>query len=187
MPQYTPETADLSAPRIESWVPPRTTTIVSPAWIGRRVTLPLQPTVWLPAYNWSDNTFKIVGNAITYYDAENTANASTYEPMRFIVEGEETTDKTDYRSKEAPQLSEYNITRNIEYYVDGKELITNIDFESLEISADAVVVIYTTTVDHVRVRINMRNQYQFNAQAPPIIDSYTLHLTPKMHLQVANT
>jgi hypothetical protein len=179
MPQFPPIYADLSAPNIAYWLPPREITERSPRWDGKTIWLSHQPIVWYDNYIWHEDRFRRVdGGSIVLGVADGTVNSKIYEPIVLTVAGTNALDKTNYRSKESPRLSDYSNTGIVEFYLNGKKLITNVYFEQLNVSRSTVSVQYTHLTDGVRVEAKMMAQSNGNS---PIIDDYTIHLYPQVH------
>jgi hypothetical protein len=174
---YPPEYADPTKLRITNWVPPRLVTEHAPRWEGRIIHLKHQPNVWYPAFNWDKNRFYGTNTLITNVDKD----ALGYVPITLTILGVEVTDKTDYRSFEKPQLSDWNITRRIEYYMDGRTLVTNVRFDRLELSPDSVLVQYTSVSDGIRLRCKMRSNKSSESNRTPEVESVSVNLQPGLH------
>ena len=182
MPQFPPEIANLSTPNLRSWIPPRTIKVVGPEFSGNTIYLPEQPSIWYSTYVWSSNTFKEVSaDTAAYYSPRADHSIGAHEPIRLQIEGNFLTDKTDYRSKEPPYLAEYGITRRIEYYLDGKKIITNVDLDTLNLNPDSIIVIYTATCGKIRLIIDLWKDQTSQTSKGPTIDSYTVHLYRAIH------
>jgi hypothetical protein len=174
---YPPEYADPTRQRIPAWIPPRRVTQNAPRWEGKVIYLKHQPTVWYPAYDWTNGNFYAIDTLITNVDTASTG----YAPVILTVDGIVVTDRTNYRSFEKPQLSDWDVTRRIEYYLDGRTLITNIRFDRLSISADAVLVEYTSVTDGVRIRGKLRNNTRSESNNSPEVESISINLQSGLH------
>ena len=181
MPNYPPDLVDLSAPRLVHWLSPRRMTEVGPTWIGHRITLSHQPFVWYPAYQWADNTFRATRARLPDVADIETAGYTPYAPIVLTVGGQTALDKTDYRSHEAPPLSDYTVTRRIEYYLDGRSLVTNATFATVALSLTGVVVTYTSVSTRVQIVARMRTNTTSQSTTAPNIDAYTVQLRPGLH------
>lgn len=181
MPNYPPDLVDLTAPRLTQWLSPRRLTDVGPAWIGHRITLSHQPLVWYPAYTWADNTFQATRDRLPDVAAIGTSGYTPYAPIVLTVEGQTATDRTDYRSNEAPSLSDYGITHRIDYYLDGRTLVTNVAFATLSIPRTAVTVTYTSLTTRVQIVARLRTNTTKQSTVAPSIDAYTVQVRPGLH------
>lgn len=183
MPEFPPEYADLSAPRLSSWIPPRTVTIIAPDWRLNTIVLPSQPVVLYENYVWDTNDFLYTSERLTNQVLATQSGAVKYTPVILTIEGEVATDRTDYRSNESPQMADYEVTRRVEYYLDGKRLHTNVEFERLNIDASTVIVKYTHITDAVALEIELRAQGTSGSDMGPAVDAYTIHMSPRVHPQ----
>lgn len=181
MPNYPPEMADLSAPRLVHWMPPRRVTEVGPTWSRHRITLTHQPLVWYPAYTWGSNTFQSTRDRLPDVAAATTPGYTAYAPVILTVGGAVATDRTNYQSAEAPALSDYTVTNRIDYYLDGRTLVTNVAFETLTLSSTAVVVTYTSLSTCVQLVVRLRTNTTKRATTTPTVDAYTIALRPGIH------
>lgn len=181
MPAFPPQYVDLSCPRLETFLPPRRVTETSPAWQDRVIRLAHQPLVWYPAYFWSENSFKNIASTLSDIRPSNDSTSIPYVPIVLTVQGTIVRDRTDYRSFEAPQLADYRITRRIEYYLNGRTLITNIEFGVLSIPSSAVTVTYTSLADGVRLRALLRTNRPGETTTAPHVDVYSVQLIPGLH------
>ena len=181
MPTFPPERVDLSSPPLKSWLGLSRVTENNPDWVGRVIRLKDQPYVNYDAYDWVTGNFKAVANSLD--DIRDTAGSGyvTYTPIALRVQGQIATDKTDYRSKEAPHLSDYTITQRVEYYLDGNQLITNVPLDSLGLTSSAVTVTYTHMTDGVRLHVVMRTNRSGEADQSPRINRYRLDFITGFH------
>jgi hypothetical protein len=142
------------------------------------------PSIWLDAYNWADNTFKQIGDTISYTTPDTGDTSNRYEPIILTVQGREATNRTDYRTSDSPELSDYDLTSEIEFYADGIFLITNVEFEVLGIPRDSVVTTYTGIVDAIKIRTKLFQVSTPTAPTIPGVDSYTVELNPVIYPKV---
>jgi len=172
-----PEYLDPTKPRLTNWIPPRVVTETSPRWEGLNIHLKHQPSVWYPAYNWDKKRFYATSGLVTNVDKD----ALGYTPIILSVQGVVVTDRTDYRSFEKPQLSDWDVTRRVEYYMDGRTLITNIRFDRLDVTMDMVFVQYTSITDGIRLRAKLRTNTNSESNQTPRVDSVSVNLQPGFH------
>jgi len=107
--------------------------------------------------------------------------ATGYVPVTLTIQGIIVTDRTDYRSFEKPQLTDWDVTRRIEYYIDGRTLITNVRFDRIETPSDAILVQYTSVTDGIRLRSKLRNNTSAESNQTPVVNSVSVNLQPGLH------
>ena len=181
MPNYPPELADLTAPRLSQWLAPRRITEVGPTWTGHRITLSHQPLVWYSAYNWGTNTFQATRDRLADIAAVGTSGYTPYAPIVLTIQGQAATDKTNYQSREAPALSDYAVTNRVDYYLDGRTLVTNVSVATLPFSASAITVTYTSLSTRVQLVARLRTNTTKVSTTAPSVDAYTIRLQPGLH------
>lgn len=181
MPQFPPTIANLSSPRIRSWIPPRIIKVVGARYEGKIIYLPTVPSVWYEAYNWSTGAFGNVGYTPAYSSTLLGDSTGPYEPVRVQIEGTVTVDKTNYSTVDTPTLSEYGVTRRIEYYLNGDKIITNIDLDTLNLNTDSIVVTYTVTCDKLRLIIDLWQDSINETGKGVSVDYYSLSLFEEIH------
>jgi hypothetical protein len=179
---YPPEYADPTRQRITNWVPPRVVSQINPKWEGTVIHLKHQPSVWYPAYDWNLTKFHSINTLVTNVDTTTDLLVRPrYAPVTLTIGGIVVIDSTDYRSFERPKLADWDVTRRIEYYLDGRTLITNVRFDRLEISSGSVLVEYTSITDGVRLRSKLRNNTNAESNITPEVESVSVNLQPGLH------
>ena len=181
MPTFTPERANLSSPNLRAWLTPRYVTETSPDWRGRRIKLNHQPFILYDAYKWLTNTFNGVRATLNNIQPAGTEGYIPFVPVTLKVGGLIVTDRTDYRSQEAPHFQDYSITQRIEYYMNGRELITNVSFETLDIPPSAINVTYAHLTDGVTLRCVLRTNTPGISGNGPSVDGYQVQIISGLH------
>jgi hypothetical protein len=173
VPNIAPRKVRLDTVNFLHWYPVTFVQEIGPQFVRDTIFLERRVFIKYDMYDWSQNSFTWYHKNLYNRKEQRESGGVTftrYAPVVVDIDGTIMSDKTNYSSTEQPVLVDFDVTGNMQYYVDGQRIVTNVDLNDIGVSQSGMSVTYSVLVDRARVEAILRSNDPASCECGPQID-----------------